>query len=50
MFVRDCVKFEQWVCSEGKGGTHRFILSFFSSKTRSGYYLIIKSTKIFTSY
>ncbi|EFZ41845.1 hypothetical protein ECEPECA14_2449 [Escherichia coli EPECa14] len=38
------------MCSEGKEGTHRFILSFFSSKTHCGYYLTIKSTKIFTSY
>ncbi|ENG63330.1 hypothetical protein AB23_5293 [Escherichia coli 6-319-05_S1_C1] len=38
------------MCSEGKEGTHRFILSFFSSKTRRGYYLTIKSIKIFTSY
>ena len=50
LFVRGCVKFEQQMCSEGKEGTHRFILSFFSSKTHRGYYLTIKSTKIFTSY
>ena len=49
LFVRDCVKIEQRMCSGGKAGTHGFILSFFSSKTQGGYYLIIKSTKIFTS-